>query len=512
VHVHFGPQVALDGVSLEAVGGQVTSVVGGDGAGKSTLLRVLAGALAPGAGIVRRPSAYAIGYLPAGSGTYPDLSVGENIAFSLSAYGIRPAQARQSVDSYLELTGLAGARDRLAGHLSGGMRQKLGVVRAMLHHPELLVLDEPTTGVDPVSRADLWWLIARAAADGAAVVFATTYLDEAERASSVLMLDSGRTLAQGTADEVIAEVRDAARSVPSRPRGPVAAAAPLAEATGATRSFGRVRAVDSVDLEVHAGEVVGLLGANGAGKTTLIRLLLGLLEASSGDVRLFGAMPSRQTRRQLGYVPQGLGLYDDLTPGENLAFQRAVFTGTAKGATSLDKFPDTPVGQLSLGVQRQTAFALALDHHPALLVLDEPTSGVGPLGRAGLWETIRSATEAGAGALVTTHNMEEAVECDRLVVMAEGKVVAQGSVQEIVGDARAIVVDTDDWSRAFDLLQAAGARVALVGRSLRAPAASAGELKRALGPMRARFREVPATLEESFLQLATGGLSEPGER
>jgi ABC-2 type transport system ATP-binding protein len=217
--VHFGKRAALDGVAFQAPTGQVRAVVGGDGAGKTTLLRVLAGALAPRAGTVHRPPVARIGYLAASSGTYPDLSVAENLDFAARAYGVPASVARARTNEYLERTGLAAASDRLAGNLSGGMRQKLGVIRAMLHRPDLLVLDEPTTGVDPVSRADLWWLIARAAADGAAVVVSTTYLDEAERAARVLLLDHGRTLVDGTPDEIIAAVPGSIHLLAQRPSG-----------------------------------------------------------------------------------------------------------------------------------------------------------------------------------------------------------------------------------------------------------------------------------------------------
>jgi ABC-2 type transport system ATP-binding protein len=219
VTVGFGERMALRDVSLEIPEGRVTGVVGGDGAGKTTLLRCLAGALAPDSGTVRRPVARRIGYLASSSGTYPDLTVEENLAFAATAYGVPVTQAGERVAEYLERTGLAAARDRLAGNLSGGMRQKLGVIRAMVHRPDLLVLDEPTTGVDPVSRADLWWLIAHAATAGAAVVLATAYLDEAERASWLLALDEGRTLAEGTPDEIAASVPGAIRSTRNRPEG-----------------------------------------------------------------------------------------------------------------------------------------------------------------------------------------------------------------------------------------------------------------------------------------------------
>ncbi len=220
--VTFGDTVALDRVSLNAPSGRVTGVVGGDGAGKTTLLRCLAGVVKPAAGEVRSPPRERMGYLSAKSGTYPDLSVEENLSFSAQAYGMPTAEARVRTEELLQRTGLAYARARLAGQLSGGMRQKLGVVRAMLHRPELLVLDEPTTGIDPVSRADLWWLIARAAAEGAAVVLTTAYLDEAERASWLLALDDGQTLAQGTPEDIASSVKGTIHRADQRPTADVA--------------------------------------------------------------------------------------------------------------------------------------------------------------------------------------------------------------------------------------------------------------------------------------------------
>jgi ABC-2 type transport system ATP-binding protein len=219
VCVRYGHKLALDHVTFRAVPGQVSAVVGGDGAGRTTLLRCLAGAMAVSSGQLRLPPPLRIGYQSAGSGIYPDLSVDENLAFRASAYQMPAAAARERSSEFVERAGLAGARDRLAGQLSGGMRQKLGVIAAMLHQPDLLVLDEPTTGVDPVSRADLWWLIARAAADGAAVVLATSYLDEAERAVGVLALDNGRVLGSGTPEEIIAAMPGTLRVSDTRPEG-----------------------------------------------------------------------------------------------------------------------------------------------------------------------------------------------------------------------------------------------------------------------------------------------------
>ena len=219
VSVRFGSTLALDHVWFRAEPGQVSAVVGGDGAGRTTLLRCLAGALAPTSGRVRRPGPLATGYLSAGSGTYPDLSVAENLAFRAAAYRVPPETARQRTAELLARTGLDKVTGRLAGQLSGGMRQKLGVIAAMVHSPDLLVLDEPTTGVDPVSRADLWLLITRAAADGAAVVIATSYLDEAERARHVLVLDAGSELASGTADQIVAAMQGTLTVTSTRPAG-----------------------------------------------------------------------------------------------------------------------------------------------------------------------------------------------------------------------------------------------------------------------------------------------------
>jgi ABC-2 type transport system ATP-binding protein/ribosome-dependent ATPase len=243
-------------------------------------------------------------------------------------------------------------------------------------------------------------------------------------------------------------------------------------------------------------------------------MLLGLLATSVGQVLLFGEPPSRRTRQRLGYVPQTLGLYDDLTPAENLAFSEAAF-GTHPGRggrrvtasalpESLRPFSRTVVGSLPLGVQRSAAFAQALDHRPDLLILDEPTSGVDPLARARLWETVAVAAAAGTGVLVTTHYMDEAQECDRLMVMADGRVVAEGTAGQIAGDARVTVVETVEagsWARAFAALEAAGLPAALVGRTLRVPGADPAEVRRALGPIEASVTGAPATLEERFFEL-----------
>jgi ABC-type multidrug transport system ATPase subunit len=624
--VRYGDTVALADVSLAVPPGQVTAIVGGDGAGKTSLLRCLAGAHRPDAGEVHRPVSQRVGYLPASSGLYPDLTVAENLAFRATAYRMSANAATERTAELIARAGLAEARNRLAGQLSGGMRQKLGVIAALLHRPELLILDEPSTGVDPVSRSGLWSLIAAAAADGAAVVLATTYIDDAQRAGTVLVLDAGRQLAAGLPEQIVAAMPGSLVIARERPAGatglrawrrgtswrvwcppgtPVLAepiqadlqdavtvaalarelsaaaeavagggasaaggatadseagaaggatadseagvvggrvpgattgdlrqpaTATLAESVAVTCVFGQVTAVRNVSIQVRRGEIVGLLGANGAGKTTLIRMLLGLIPATTGDIVLLGERPGREVRRRVGYVPQGLGLYDDLTVAENLQFAAAVFGGrTASGDTQhnahreADKTarqlggPRLPVGRLPLGLQRRAAFAEALAHEPELLVLDEPTSGVDPLGRARLWQTIASAVQAGAGALVSTHYMEEAGECDRLIIMAEGEVVAAGTAEQIIGAAEATVVEAADWRAAFSDLELAGLPVALAGRTLRVPGTSPDAVEQVLARRAAngaayRVYLAPATLEERFfdLTLAAGQLRRPG--
>jgi ABC-2 type transport system ATP-binding protein len=281
----------------------------------------------------------------------------------------------------------------------------------------------------------------------------------------------------------------------------------LLETRGATRRFGGLLAVDHVDIKVEPGEVVGLLGANGAGKTTLIRMALGLMMPTSGSVLLFDRPPSRETRLRLGYVPQSLGLYEDLTVAENLSFAAAAFGRRFNPAILDADLRDALavlVGDLSLGLRRRVAFASALGHEPELLVLDEPTSGVEPLARARLWETIRRAAEGGSGVLVTTHHMSEASECDRLVVLVSGSVMAAGSEREIVGELRTVRVSATRWDQAFAALNERRLPVALVGRNLRVPGVTAAEVDAALQAraVEARLDVVPATFEEAFVNLA----------
>jgi ABC-2 type transport system ATP-binding protein/ribosome-dependent ATPase len=271
------------------------------------------------------------------------------------------------------------------------------------------------------------------------------------------------------------------------------------EARAVTRRFGDFTAVEGVDLLVDRGEIVGLLGANGAGKTTLMRIVLGLLQPSSGRVALFGSPPSRATRLRIGYVPQNLGLYRDLTVAENLRFAAGVYSVDA--APPPEGTGDVLVGDLPLGMQRRIAFAAALQHSPDLLVLDEPTSGVAPLARARLWERIRAAAADGAAVLVSTHAMDEARQADRLVLMHLGRVVGTGTETDIVAGSSAVVVRSRRWADAFTALEDAGIPASLSGDALRVPGADAQAVAAALtaAGIDAALDTAAATLEEAMV-------------
>lgn len=268
-----------------------------------------------------------------------------------------------------------------------------------------------------------------------------------------------------------------------------------------TRLFGSFVAVEAVDLEVEPGEVVGLVGANGAGKTTLIRMILGLLKPNAGEIRLFGQRQTREMRRRVGYVPQNLGLYRDLTTEENLEFRAETFG--LSGAAAVP-FSDTGlVGDLPLGMQRRAAFVAATQHDPELLILDEPTSGVSPLARTVLWSLIRERAESGVAILVSTHYMDEAEQADRLVLMSRGRVAAAGALETIIGDQQTLEVRTPSWDQAFAALDQPGRLITLAGTTVRVVGESIEDIHKDLvaAGVGADLRLVPATLDETMVVL-----------
>jgi ABC-2 type transport system ATP-binding protein len=528
---------ALDEVSLEIAAQQVTGLIGPDGAGKTTLMRLAAGLLQADAGeltvldlnVGREPLAVqsTIGYMPQRFGLYEDLSVQENLDLYADLQGVPMSERTGRYADLLRMVGLTPFTQRLAGQLSGGMKQKLGLACTLVRPPQLLLLDEPTAGVDPVSRRELWAIVYRLVREeGMSVLLSTAYLDEAERCDKVILLHQGRLLGQGTPasfsepltghsyqvkapgipkrrlqtqlaalpavlDAIIQgesvrivtheaappdlSVWDAGpegvdiqavephfedafitrlqgeRNDPPHP----STSPPLTETVNRDdaivirvdrikRRFGDFYAVKGVSFQVRRGEVFGLLGANGAGKSTTFRMLCGLLPASEGHLEVAGhdlRHAAAQARGRIGYMAQRFSLYGNLTVAQNLRFFASAYgltrqrrqerMGWALDSFDLQEYADQTSGDLPLGYKQRLAMAAALMHEPDILFLDEPTSGVDPLARREFWGRINQLAEQGVTVLVTTHFMDEANYCDRLVIMADGEVLAQDTPADL---------------------------------------------------------------------------------
>jgi ABC-2 type transport system ATP-binding protein len=521
---------ALRGLSLRLPAGSVTALIGPDGAGKTTLLRTLAGILTPDAGEVRvlgyNPDKETlalqsrIGYMPQHFGLYEDLTVQENLTLFADLRGIpRNVRERRFAD-LLTMTALGPFRKRLAGQLSGGMKQKLGLACTLVQPPDLLLLDEASVGVDPISRREIWDIIRRQVMDHrVTVLLSTAYMDEAERCDHVILLHEGEILAQGSPAQVSAPLqgrsfllestgivpralrdlpseiaglpgvidaviqadglrivteqpwppalpddvveygtltpvsarledafvsllfsRSKRRPIPARRRvtssdGPV-----IIEVRDLYRYFGAFAAVKGISFAVRKGEIFGLLGANGAGKSTTFRMLCGLLPSSSGTLRVAGVdlrKAPAAARARIGYVSQRFSLYAALSVKQNVEFFASAYglrdeKRRNRIAWALEEFELTPyaaldAGGLPLGYKQRLALACALMHEPNVVFLDEPTSGVDPLARREFWTRINALAQEGTTCLVTTHFMEEAEYCDRLVLMSLGEVLAQGT-------------------------------------------------------------------------------------
>ncbi len=572
----YGALEAVRGLTFEVTEGEIFGLIGPDGAGKTSTFQILAGVMEPSGGVAEvfgRPAREArseTGYLTQAFSLYPDLTVAENLRYAGDLRRVPAADIVRRGHRYLETFGLDAFGDRLAGKLSGGMKQKLSLACALVSEPRVLLLDEPTTGVDPVSRREFWDALAHLSADGLTILVATPYLDEAERCGRVALVYKGEFRQVGTPPElrrslgarrleVHAEALTTAERVLSGASGPdrdivdvqrfgdrldllasrpeearreverqlraagvtgavvrvdepslenvfVASLRALGDeprprpfpgrhdhralrgqvaigAEGLTKRFASFTAVNDVSLRIRYGEIYGLLGANGAGKTTTIKMLCGLVEASSGSIELAGEradVRAQGVRQRVGYMSQKFSLYDDLSIRENLEFFAGVYgvpesereekTRWVLSFAGLEGQQDQITGRLPGGWKQRVAFGAAIMHEPSVLFLDEPTSGVDPIARRAFWSMINRLADAGTAVLVTTHYLEESEQCNRLGFMAAGALVAEGSPSAIKSRQRGHLLEliVDRPQRAADLLKTGGERwrVSLFGSRL----------------------------------------------
>ena len=468
VRQHYGATQALAGITLDVPAGRMVGLIGPDGVGKSSLLSLIAGARAVQAGSVqvlgddmaskahRDAVCPRIAYMPQGLGKnlYPTLSVEENLQFFARLFGHGGAERRRRIDELTRSTGLHAFLQRPAGKLSGGMKQKLGLCCALIHDPDLLILDEPTTGVDPLARAQFWDLIERIRRQRPAmsVMVATAYMDEAQRFHWLVAMDEGRVLATGAPQELLARTGcDSLEDVfialmpEEKKRGHQAVVIPplqvddadvAIEAQGLTMRFGDFTAVDHVNFRIRRGEIFGFLGSNGCGKSTTMKMLTGLLPASDGQAWLFGKPVDPHdidTRRRVGYMSQAFSLYGELTVRQNLVLHAQLFhvpadQQAARVQAMVERFElqevlDALPESLPLGVRQRLSLAVAMVHQPELLILDEPTSGVDPIARDRFWQLLADLSRRDRVTIfISTHFMNEAARCDRMSMMHAGKV------------------------------------------------------------------------------------------
>ncbi len=481
VGLRYGETLALDAVSIDIPAASMAGFIGPDGVGKSTLLALIAGARAIQRGKIevldgdmasarhRREVCPRIAYMPQGLGKnlYATLSVQENVDFFGRLFGHARAERERRIAELLYTTGLAPFKERPAGKLSGGMKQKLGLCCALIHDPDLLILDEPTTGVDPLSRRQFWELIERirAARPGMSVLIATAYMEEAAQFDWLAAMNEGRVLATGAPGELLARAgartleeafigllpqaqREAYRPVVIERHEVGADAEPAIEARNLSMRFGDFTAVDRVSFRIRRGEIFGFLGSNGCGKTTTMKMLTGLLPPSEGEAWLFGQPVDPHnvdTRRRVGYMTQSFSLYGELTVRQNLVLHARLF-GMAQERIparvqemaerfGLQEFIDELPGSLPLGQRQRLSLAVAMIHAPEMLILDEPTSGVDPVARDGFWQIlIDLARRDNVTIFISTHFMNEAERCDRISLMHAGKVLVSDKPATIMAN------------------------------------------------------------------------------
>ncbi len=471
VSKHYGKVEALSDVSLSVERGEIFGFIGPDGAGKTTLFRIIATLLLPDGKAASSSSASSssfsslvrvdgfdavsemgevrkrVGYMPGKFSLYQDLSVEENLEFFATIFGTTVAAEYDNIKAiYSQIEPF---RKRRAGALSGGMKQKLALSCALVHKPSILLLDEPTTGVDPVSRKEFWDILSILKKRGVTIVVATPYLDEIRRCDRIAFMQEGKVRGVDTPDIILDKFKDV-----FNPPGIVhekneTKVENVIEVNHLVKAFGTFRAVDDISFNVRKGEIFGFLGANGAGKTTAMHILTGLNKPTSGEGRVAGCdivTDYEQIKKHIGYMSQKFALYEDLTVKENIRLFAGIYgmkSSDIKRKTKelLEKlqFADHAndiVGSLPLGWKQKLAFSVSIFHDPEIVFLDEPTGGVDPATRRQFWELIYEAADRGITVFVTTHYMDEAEYCDRISIMVDGKIKAMGTPQELKQDLR----------------------------------------------------------------------------
>lgn len=448
----YGKTVALDGVSFQVGRGEIFGLIGPDGSGKSTLFRVLTTLLRPDAGkaevcgydVVRDYKAIRrlVGYMPGRFSLYQDLTVEENLDFFATLFGTTVRENYRLVsDIYAQIEPF---RKRRAGQLSGGMKQKLALCCALIHKPEVLFLDEPTTGVDPVSRKEFWEMLRRLKKEGIAIVVSTPYLDEIRSCDRMAFIQAGCIRGTGTPQMMLERFGDILCPPPLQ-RDPAADdGEDVIRVEGLTKKFGDFTAVDHISFAVKRGEIFGFLGANGAGKTTAMRMLCGLSLPTSGTGFVGGFDINRQQeqiKKNIGYMSQKFSLYEDLKVWENIRLFAGIYgmkdreiaekTDRVLEELGLLAERDTLVRDLPLGWKQRLAFSVAIFHEPRIVFLDEPTGGVDPSARRQFWKLIYDAADRGITVFVTTHYMDEAEYCSRVSIMVDGKIRALDTPEQL---------------------------------------------------------------------------------
>ena len=553
----YGSVAALKGISFTIGPGEVFGLLGPDGAGKSSLMQILAGVLRPNGGsatvagqdVIAQPEAVKsrIGFMPQGLGLnlYDSLSVLENIEFFGDLREVPPAVFQENKAELLRITRLEPFGDRPAAQLSGGMRQKLALCCTLIHLPQIIFLDEPTTGVDPISRRDFWLIINRLVVErGTTVLMTTSYLDEAERCHRVALLHEGEIIAQGPPARLQAEagcdalgrpcsleevfIQAMGREVATVPPPPAGAQVPASAGTvirveSLTKKFGDFTAVDQVSFEVRRGEIFGFLGPNGAGKTTVIKMLTGILTPSSGRGCVTGVPlgDSFKIKANLGYMSQKFSLYRDLSVLENIRLYGRVYGMSYSDLESrlpeilslaaLRGREDQLAGDLPLGIRQRLALGCAILHRPGIVFLDEPTSGVDPLARRQFWRLIGSLAGAGVTIMVSTHYMDEAQHCQRLAFIHQGRLVALGAPEELRQQAEAasgrhLEISSPEFGKAFLTLRPHfpqaflhGSRIHLSTRDPDRDAPRVRLLLQAAGLPVSHVVTCPLTMEDTFI-------------